>query len=62
MRMENAVIGIVKKSNGNLMHLPYISSAPAGLTHEYIHIEIVSSYVDYGAYDDTVIPVPDIYE
>lgn len=60
--MENAVIGIIDKTQGDFVHLTYISTAPSQSSDEYIQIEAAASYGDYGAYDDSGITVPDIYE
>lgn len=60
--MENAVVGVVDKSNGELVHLVYISTAPAEQGDEYLQIEVASTFGGYGEYDDTGITVPDIYE
>ncbi len=60
--MENAVIGVVDKSSGDLIHVAYISTAPGQENpDEQLHIEIAEEIDQYGEYDDSVT-VPDVEE
>lgn len=60
--MDNAVTGIVNKADGTIAHLTYISTTTAMDGDEYLQADMASAYGDYGAYDDSGITVPDIYE
>lgn len=60
--MDNAVTGIVNKADGTIAHLTYISTTPAMDGDEYLQADMASAYGDYGAYDDSGITVPGIYE
>lgn len=61
--MENAVIGIVEKSSGDLVHVAYISTAPGQQNpDEKLHIEIAEQIGNYGGYDDSGVTVPDVQE
>lgn len=61
--MENAVVGIVEKSSGNLIHVAYISTAPGQQNpEETLHIEIAEQIDRYGEFDDDGVTVPDVQE
>ncbi|WP_462420026.1 YehR family lipoprotein [Salinicoccus sp. Marseille-QA3877] len=61
--MENAVVGIVEKSSGDLVHVAYISTAPGQQNpEETLHIEIAEQIDKYGEYDDGGVTVPDVQE
>lgn len=61
--MENAVVGVVDKASGDLIHIAYISTAPGQENpEEKLHIEITEQIRDYGEFDDDGITVPDVPE
>lgn len=61
--MKNAVVGMIDKASGDLLHVAYISTAPGQENpEEKLHIEIAEQIRDYGEFDDDGVTVPDVPE